>query len=116
MRSTRDVIDNHLKSFGARDLEGILSDYSASAILFTPEGVLKGPTEIKPLFQRMLAEFAKPGTSFDMRQVSIDGEYGYIIWSAETPENVYELGTDTFVVRNGKIAVQSFAGKITPRM
>ena len=27
----------------------------------------------------------------------------------------YELGTDTFVVRDGKIAVQSFAGKTAPR-
>jgi len=115
MRSTRDVIDNHLKCFGAKSLEGILSDYSATAVLFTPEGVLKGPDAIKPLFQRMLAEFAKPGASFEMKQVSVDGEYAYIVWSARTADNDYELGTDTFFVRNGQIAVQSFAGKITPR-
>jgi hypothetical protein len=47
--------------------------------------------------------------------MSVDGDYAYIIWSAQTAENVYELATDTFVVRNGKIVVQSFAGKITPR-
>ena len=115
MSLTKDVLDNHLKCFGTRNLAGILSDYSATAVLFTPEGVLKGPDAIKPLFQRMLVEFAKPGASFTMKQVSVDGEYAYIIWSAETAENVYELGTDTFVVRNGKIVVQSFAGKITPR-
>jgi hypothetical protein len=115
MRSTRDVIDNHLKCFGSKNLEGILSDYSATAVLFAPEGVLKGPDAIKPLFQRMLVEFTKPGASFEMKQISIDGEYAHIVWSAETVENVYELGTDTFFVRNGKIAVQSFAGKITPR-
>ena len=115
MRSTQDVVDNHLKCFASRNLEGILADYSASAVLFTPGGVLKGPDEIKPLFQRMLAEFAKPGASFDMKQMSVDGEHAYIVWFAETVENVYELGTDTFFVRNGKIAVQSFAGKITPR-
>jgi len=28
---------------------------------------------------------------------------------------VYEVGTDTFIVRNGKIAAQSFTGKITPK-
>ena len=115
MRSTRDVIDNHLKCFGSRNLEGILSDYSASSVLFTPMGVLKGPDAIKPLFERMLTEFAKPGASFEMKQLTVDGEYAYIVWSAETAENVYELGTDTFYVQNGKIAVQSFAGKITPR-
>jgi hypothetical protein len=50
-----------------------------------------------------------------MKTMSVDGGYAYIIWSAETADNVYELATDTFVVRNGKIVVQSFAGKITPR-
>jgi len=28
---------------------------------------------------------------------------------------VYEVGTDTFVVRDGKIVAQSFAGKMTPK-
>jgi hypothetical protein len=28
---------------------------------------------------------------------------------------VYEMGTDTFVVRDGKIVTQSFTGKITPK-
>jgi hypothetical protein len=115
MRATQAVLDNHLKSFGAGNLDGILSDYAANAILFTPDGALKGPGEIKPLFERLLAEFAKPGASFSMKTMSVDGDYAYIIWSAQTAENVYELATDTFVVRNGKIVVQSFAGKITPR-
>jgi ketosteroid isomerase-like protein len=115
MSSTKDVLDNHLKCFGNGNLEGILSDYAATAVFFTPEGVLKGPDAIKPLFQRMFAEFAKPGASFTMKQVSVEGEYAYIIWSADTAENIYELGTDTFVVRNGKIVAQSFAGKITPK-
>ena len=115
MRPTRAVIDNHLACFGAKNLEGILSDYAADAILFTPGGVLKGPDAIKPLFERMLAEFSRPGASFALRQMEIDGEHAFIVWSAETADNIYELGTDTFVVRAGKIAVQSFAGKIVPK-
>jgi ketosteroid isomerase-like protein len=115
MRSTQDVIDNHLRCFGSRDLDGILSDYSAAAVLFTPEGVLHGTDAIKPLFQRMFGEFSKPGASFVMKQKSFDGEYAFIIWSAETADNVYELATDTFFVQNGEIVAQSFAGKITPR-
>jgi ketosteroid isomerase-like protein len=115
MRTTQAVLDNHLACFGAKDLEGILSDYADHAILFTPEGALQGPAEIRPLFERLLAEFGKPGASFSMKKMTVDGGYAYIIWSAETADNVYEFATDTFVVRNGKIAVQSFAGKITPR-
>jgi hypothetical protein len=32
-----------------------------------------------------------------------------------TADNVYEVGTDTFVVRDGKIVTQSFTGKIAPK-
>jgi hypothetical protein len=62
-----------------------------------------------------LAEFGKPGTVFSMQQQSVAGDYAYVVWTAETAENVYELGTDTHVVRDGKIVAQSFAAKITPK-
>ena len=32
----------------------------------------------------------------------VDGDFAYILWTGETAENVYELGTDTFVVREGR--------------
>lgn len=115
MTSTKDVVEHHLQSFGEGDLEGILEDYAAGAILFTPRGPLKGTDAIRPLFVAMLAEFGKPGATFKMQQQLIDGDYAYILWNAETADNVYELATDTFVVRGGKIVAQSFAGKITPK-
>ena len=115
MTSTTDVLDNHLTCFGKRDLEGILADYAPDAVLFTADGPLKGRDRIKPLFEAMLEEFGKPGASFSLKQRSVEGDHAYIVWTAQTADNVYELGTDTFVVRNGKIAVQSFASKTTAR-
>ena len=50
-----------------------------------------------------------------MNQQFVEGEVAYIAWSAETADNVYEIGTDTFVVRAGKITYQSFCGKIVPK-
>jgi len=115
MASTKDVVDNHLKCFGAGDLKGILSDYAPGAVLFTSDGPLRGADAMRPLFQAMIAEFGKPGAVFSMKQQSVEGDYAYILWTAETADNVYEVATDTFVVRNGKIVAQSFAGKITPK-
>jgi ketosteroid isomerase-like protein len=97
------------------DLKGILSDYAPGAVLFTSDGPLRGAEAIRPLFQAMIAEFGKPGASFSMKQQSVEGEYAYILWAAETANNVYEMATDTFVVRDGKIVAQSFTGKITPK-
>ncbi|BDG05683.1 hypothetical protein AMOR_46790 [Anaeromyxobacter oryzae] len=114
-RSTKEVIDDHLGHFGERNLDGILSDYAPGAVLFTPEGPLRGVESIRGFFRAMLAEFGKPGATFELKQLTVDGDHGFILWAAETADNVYELGTDTFVVRDGKIRVQSFAGKITSK-
>jgi ketosteroid isomerase-like protein len=112
---TKDVLDHHLKCFGEGDLNAILSDYAPDAVLFTPDGPLRGTDAIRPFFQAMLAEFGKPCTAFSMKHQSIEGDFAYVLWTAETADNVYELGTDTLVVREGKIVAQSFAGKITPK-
>jgi len=115
MNSTKEIIDHHLTAFGEGDLNGVLSDYAPDAVFFTQQGTLKGTDAIRPLFQALIAEFAKPGAAFHMQQQSVEGNYAYIRWTAETADNVYELGTDTFVVRDNKIVAQSFTGKITPR-
>ena len=84
MATTQEVLNNHLKCFGEGDLEGILSDYAPGAILFTPDGSLTGREQIGSLFTAMLAEFAKPGATFSLRQQFVDGDYAFILWTAET--------------------------------
>jgi len=113
--STSDVLDRHLKSFAEYNVAGLLADYSSDAVLFTPTGPLKGPDAIKPLFQALVSEFLKPGSSFTMQQRYIEGDHAYILWTAETADNSYEFATDTFVVRSGKIVTQSFAAKVKPK-
>jgi ketosteroid isomerase-like protein len=115
MTITSDVLDQHLKCFSENDLDGVLADYTSDAVLFVPDRPLKGPDAIKPFFKAFFAEFAKPGASFSMHQRYVEGDYAYILWSAETADNSYEAATDTFVVQNGKIVAQSFAAKITPK-
>jgi ketosteroid isomerase-like protein len=115
MKSTKAVIDHHLKCFGEGDLEGILSDYAPEAIFFTPAGPLKGKDAIRPLLEALIAEFAKPGAAFNLKQQFAEAAYGYIVWTAETADQIYELATDTFVVQNGKIVAQSYASKLTPK-
>ena len=109
------VVNHHLEGFLALDVQGVMADYAPDAVMIVPTGVLHGADEIRPLFQNLFAEFAKPGATFDLKQQLIEGDVAYIWWVAETPDNTYELGTDTFFVRHGKIAVQTFAFKATPR-
>jgi hypothetical protein len=83
--------------------------------LFVPSGPLKRPDAIKPLFEALVSEFQKAASSFTMRHRSVDGDHAYILWTAETADNLYEFATDTFVVRNAKIVAQAFAARIKPK-
>jgi ketosteroid isomerase-like protein len=67
MISTTEVLNRHMNYFGQADLQGVLSDYAPEVVMFTPDGPLKGPDAIRPLFQALIAEFGKPGASFNMK-------------------------------------------------
>src|SRR3954465_11713375 len=90
MASTKNVIEHHLKCFGEGDLKGVLSDYAPGAVMFRPDGPLRGVDAIRPLFQTLIAEFGKPGAAFSMKQQSVEGDHAYILWTAETADSVYE--------------------------
>ena len=115
MATTKEVLARHLKSFSERDLDGILSDYAPGAVFFTPDGLRRGKEEIRPFFQSLIGEFSKADSSFCLTLASVEGDHAFILWTAETADNFYEVATDTFVVRNDQIVAQSFAGKITPK-
>jgi ketosteroid isomerase-like protein len=113
--TTEEILQRHVKCLFEGDLEGIVSDYWADAILCTPNGPLKGHDPIREFFSGLIKEFGQPGTTFSMQLQSIDGDFAYSLWSAETADNVDEMATDTHVVRDGKIVAQSFAGRIKPK-
>jgi ketosteroid isomerase-like protein len=112
MRSTAEVLAHHFECFANRNLDGIAADYAADALFFTPDGVLHGPEAIRGVFENLLREFAKPGASITSKKRLIEGEYAYSVFSAETPDNSYELANDVFVVRNGSIQMQAFTAKV----
>ncbi len=53
--------------------------------------------------------------AFSMGQMVVEEDIAFITWSAETADNFYELGTDTFLIRDGKIATQTFAARTTKK-
>ena len=72
------------KAFDQGDLNGVLSDYAPGAVLFTKDGARKGIDAIRPLFEALIAEFGKPGATFNMKQQLVEGDYAYILWTAKT--------------------------------
>lgn len=115
MSSTEDILDHHLDTFVEQDLDGVMEDYTADSFVITPMGTYRGLDEIEDLFTGLFDEFSQPGTDITLDEKVVEGDWAYIIWHAETPDNHYEYCTDTFRIRDGEIQKQTFAGKITPK-
>ena len=106
MSTTQAVLDHHLQAVAAADVEGILQDYTEESVLLTPNGPLKGLKALTEFFGGFGTSMPDFMDGFRMLRQEVVGDVAYIVW--ESPKYVL-LGTDTFVVRNGKIALQTFA-------
>src|SRR5687767_6834150 len=115
MTSTRDVLDHHLQCFGSRDLDGTLADFAADSVLLTANGALRGLPAIREFFARVYTEFDQPGTTAAVRQVLVERDFAFVCWDAETPDHTYEGASDSFLIRDGRIAVQTFRAKVTAK-
>jgi hypothetical protein len=113
--TTEAVLDHHLDAFTDQDLDETLADYSEDSVVITNMGVFRGLDEIEGLFADLYDEFAQAGSEVDLERKTVEGEYAYIVWNGETPDNDYEFCTDTFVIREGTIHRQTFAGKVVPK-
>ena len=62
----------------------------------------------------MFPAFPSEGTVLEIDRMVIENELAYIVWHAKTPTVEVPLGTDTFIIEDGKIKLQTFAGVINP--
>ena len=80
-----------------------------------PQGVLRGVAQIRMMIQGIIAEFTAPGVSFDLLSEAAEGPVATFVWTAETARNRYDLGSETYVLRDGKISHQTFAAKVVAK-
>ena len=109
------VLDHHLEAFASQDLEETMVDYTDDSIVITNMGVFRGLGEIEELFTGLFEEFSQAGTTLEVDDTITEGDFAYLLWHAETPDNVYEFCTDTFYIPDETIEFQTFAGHIKPK-
>ena len=112
---TKAVIDDHLADFGKGDVDAILANYAADAVVMVPGKVMRGPEALRGMFEELVAEFGQPGVTFEMLDQHVAGDMMLLVFRAETAKRVIELGNDTFIVRDGKIAQQTIVKKYTKK-
>jgi hypothetical protein len=103
--ATQQVFDHHLGAF-AQGLDELLKDYDEGSTIITPDKTYRGSAEIRAFFKAFL-ESADPGfwSAFTITSKSTAGKVAYLAWEAKP---WVTLATDTLVVNDGKIAVQTF--------
>ncbi len=105
---TDTVIRSHLQAFlEQKGIDSIVRDYDDAAQFHTEAKVFHGKQEIHGFFVDFIDGLPAGAIErFELRTLQVEGSVGYITWSvgSEIP-----LGTDTFVVDNGRIVSQTFA-------
>ncbi len=105
-RSTREVLDNHLELAAAGDWRTDLDrNYADDIVVLTGFGTFTGRGQIRVLAE--LLEAQVPGGSFEYTTVLVHGDVGFLEWTADGPTARIRDGVDTFVIREGRIAVQT---------
>lgn len=104
--TTEATLAHHLQAILQRSVGGIVSDYTEESVLFTQGGMIVGLEGIRAFYERFLAD-ASPElfAALQIVRQDVHAEVAYLIWKAEP---FVTLATDTFVVRDGKIAAQTF--------
>jgi hypothetical protein len=100
------TMNAHIKALGGNNVEDIMEFYSPETVLFTHEGLFRTPAEIGGYYQRFI-KTRPPGImkTFKILRQDISGEVIYIVWKAEP---YVHWATDTFVVRSGRIVLQTY--------
>jgi hypothetical protein len=112
--TTKQVLEHHWNAFKANDLEATMADYTEASVLITPDKTYKGLAEIRENFVNAFAAFPKDSTTMKLQKSIVQQDVGYIIWDAVTPKFKLSYATDTFIIQNGKIVRQTYAGVAGP--
>ena len=108
--STSEVWKHHLQAWEARSIEAIVSDYSDESVLILNNEIFRGPEQIGQVFTQLFKIF-DAGVNRIKTPVLYD-RFVYITWHF-TPRGKEEIfGTDTFVIEEGKIILQTIASPL----
>jgi ketosteroid isomerase-like protein len=102
-----DIVARHNAAVAKSDVDAMMADYADDAIVLLEGKTVQGKTAIRTLFDRMFPKpvAGAPATGAAAMTVTrkwSEGDVGFYTWERDAIH-----GTDEFVVRNGKIEIQS---------
>ncbi|NLW33828.1 MAG: nuclear transport factor 2 family protein [Fibrobacter sp.] len=106
MRSTKDVFESHILLVVDWNFDvDIEKNYSRDCVLISSYGTFYGKEGIKKAVA--LRESQIPEASFLYTTKSWYGEVAFLEWQADSDKTYVDDGADTFIIKNGKIVIQT---------
>src|SRR5881296_1099694 len=105
-RSTRKVLDDHLRHRRKREVEVDVSrNFAEDVVLLTSLGLFRGHDGVRRSAQILHEQL--PCAKYQFRTKLVDGEIAFLEWTARCPNAEVTDGADSFLIRNGRIMVQT---------
>jgi hypothetical protein len=105
-RSACEVLADHWRRRKAGDLAGDLEhNYAADIVLLCSYGVVNGCDALRESAQRLGLQI--PNARYDYLTQEVYEDIGFLEWRAESDRVRVHDGADSYVVRDGRIRVQS---------
>ncbi len=102
---TEAVLNHHIDAFGARDLDAVVSDYTEESVIHSQLGSVKGLDQIRKFFGNFLGNITDEAMeAMEMLYTKVEDDVAFIVW--RSPPGM-KMGSDTFLIQNRKILVQT---------
>lgn len=115
MRTPRDVFEDHLRlAQEGRFDEDLQRNYATDVKILMGQGVYEGHEGTRRLAVQLEEELPSPEFTYTTRLVMDD--VAFLEWTGKSPKTGHHVqdGADTFVIRDGKVVVQTIHYTLRP--
>ena len=112
-RTPREVFEDHLRVGTEGSVEEDLArNYAPDLIVLTGRGVFCGHDGLRQLAELLRREL--PNCTFGYHTRLVEGDVAFLEWTARADGARVDDGADSYVIRNGRIVVQTIHYTVTP--
>jgi hypothetical protein len=101
------IVAHHMSAAASGDVDGMIADYADTAVVMTPGGETRGTEALRKMFAGIFGGPPGSRAPLEVRRQFFTKEIGYIVWVQNEGKPEELRGSDTFLVRKGKIVAQT---------
>lgn len=105
-RTPREVFESHLDNRVHGRLDADLDqNYAEDVVLLTQNSQVRGRDGLRVSADRLASQL--PDAAFAFEAKKVEGPYAFLVWRAWSSTHRVECGADSFLIRDGRIALQT---------